>query len=92
MTARKKPAVAKQAKKKDEPIMLGELTQAQRERLAVAQRRTKAAELRFEEEKRHLNELLAMAMPAGANNFDPETGCFWWKPPVAPDEGVDLDS
>jgi hypothetical protein len=71
-------------------IILSELNPVQKQLLAMAAKR--ATDLRVATEKAvsEYKQLIAMAMPPGANGFDDVQGVFFYEEPKAPEPQLDL--
>ncbi|MHC4702676.1 MAG: hypothetical protein ACYTFQ_19105 [Planctomycetota bacterium] len=69
-----------------ERIILSELNPVQKQVLAQAGRRADECRKELDKAVGVYKELLAMAMPTGANGFDDMTGVFYYEEPVPPAE------
>ena len=69
-----------------ERVILSEITPQQKSLLQNAAGRAMQARAVAEREDRTYKELLGMAMPPGANGFDPQAGTFYYEEPPAPPE------
>jgi hypothetical protein len=92
--AAKKPAVAKEAKKPEGPILIGRLNNRQEQLLAKAMSEVQQAANILEQTKNRVAELVNMGMPSGANTFNIDNGCYYYDPekgPLAkpPEESLD---
>lgn len=68
-----------------ERIILSELNPVQKQVLAQAGRRADECRKELDKAVGVYKELLAMAMPTGANGFDDTTGVFYYEEPEAPE-------
>lgn len=67
-----------------ERIILSELNPVQKQVLRQAAQRADAIKNELDKAVGQYKELLAMAMPPGANGFDDQTGVFYYEEPEAP--------
>lgn len=76
-----------------ERVILSELNPVQKQVLAQAAQRADVIRQELDRAVGQYKELLAMAMPTGANGFDDQTGVFFYEEPVPPpsdDSGPEL--
>lgn len=69
--------------------ILTELSDQQNALLQNAAQRVAVAREAVVREERIYKELLAMAMPRGANGFDPQAGVFYYEEPIRPEGKIE---
>jgi hypothetical protein len=70
----------------NERVILSQLNPIQKQVLAQAAQRADAIRQELDKAVGQYKELLAMAMPPGANGFDDKAGVFFYQEPEAPVE------
>lgn len=82
-------------RKKEQKILLGKLSEKQAGTLARAIQEAQRAKALAERAAGRVSDLINMAWPVGANDFDLATGCFYNDPakvPLANEPPEDVDS